>query len=444
MLLVYCSLGLVRHYSLETNGFDLSVFDYALWTTGTGRGTAYVPMFGYSLFAQHAMPTLLLLSPLAMVFGSPVYLIVAQSAFFIVAAYLLFLFARPHVPPGMAFALMLMFLLGRRPYSAATSYFYIESAEPMLVLGALLAWTHRRMVLYWILVALALGCKEDVAVYFIMFGLLLALVRREVALGALTATVASVWLGTSLLFWIPHWRAAYALPPANPFLLENYGLERFDGSAVTVLLGRVFSGWSVARLFTLLSATGFLCILSPAWLAVVIPGVLVNVTAIPGKGQSGLGGHYSWAILPWMFVAAVFGASRLSRRGWKWIPVVVFIIAVADTPLPRTILRTPWKALAPAAEVRSQLQALPPGSLSGELFAQPNLIPHLPARQLRVRGLDLVPREYAIGDTVLLTKIGDLWPFDAAGVEAQMERFQADPRFERLSNGPLFAFRRIK
>jgi uncharacterized membrane protein len=444
MFLVYCSLGLVRHYSLETNGFDLSVFDYALWTTGTGRGTAYVPMFGYSLFAQHAMPTLLLLSPLAMVFGSPVYLIVVQSAFFIVAAYLLFLFARPYVPPGMAFALLLMFLLGRRPYTAATSYFYIESAEPMLVLGVLLAWTHRRMVLYWTLLALALGCKEDVAVYFIMFGLLLALVKREIVLGALTATVASVWLGTALLFWIPHWRAVYALPPANPFLLENYGLERVDGSALAVLLGRVFSSWSAARLFTLASATGFLCFLSPTWLAIVIPGVLVNLTAIPGKGQSGLGGHYSWAILPWMFVAAAFGGSRLSKRNWKWLPVVALIIAVADTPLPRAILRTPWKTLATATEVRSQLQALHLGSVPGELFAQPNLIPHVPVRQLRVRGLDLVPREYAIGDTILLTRIGDLWPFDATGVDARMEQLQADPRFERLSNGPLFAFRRIK
>ena len=105
-----------------------------------------------------------------------------------------------------------------------------------------------------------------------MFGLFLALVKRDDVLGSLTAIVASVWLGTTLLFWIPHWRAVYALRPANPFLLENYGLERFDGSALTVLPGRLFSSWSVARLFTLASATGFLCLLSPAWLAIVIPG----------------------------------------------------------------------------------------------------------------------------------------------------------------------------
>jgi uncharacterized membrane protein len=444
MFLVYSSLGLLRHFSLETNGFDLSVFDYALWSTAAGHGTAYVPMFGYSLFAQHAMPTLLLLSPLAVVFGAPVYLIVVQTACFVIAAYLLFLFARPHVPRGMAFALLLMFLLGRRPYSAATSYFYIESAEPMLVLGLLLAWRRRRMVAYWILIALALGCKEDVALYVIMFGLFLALVKRESLLGSLTAAVAAAWLATALLVWIPHWRAAYALPAANPFVLENYGLARVDGAALAILLGRLLSRWSVARLFTLASATGFLCVLSPLWLTIAVPGMLVNLATIPGKGQSGLGGHYLWAVLPWIFAAAVFGGSRLNTREWKWLPVIVFIIAVADTPLPRTILQRPWRTVAAAAAVRSQLQALDDRSLSGELFAQPNLIPHLPARQLHVHGLDATPREYAIGDTVLLTKIGDLWPLDVSGVDAQLQRFHADPQFEQLSNGPLFAFRRIK
>ena len=53
------ALGLAAHRSLHTNAFDLSVFDYALWSTATGGPVAYVPMFRHSLFAQHFMPTLL-------------------------------------------------------------------------------------------------------------------------------------------------------------------------------------------------------------------------------------------------------------------------------------------------------------------------------------------------------------------------------------------------
>ena len=73
---VYSALGLIAHQTLRTNAFDLSVFDYALWTTAWGDPLGYVPMFRYSLFAQHFMPTLLLLAPLSRLFDSPAYLIV--------------------------------------------------------------------------------------------------------------------------------------------------------------------------------------------------------------------------------------------------------------------------------------------------------------------------------------------------------------------------------
>ena len=32
-ILAYPPLALLDHYSLETNAFDLSVFDYALWSS---------------------------------------------------------------------------------------------------------------------------------------------------------------------------------------------------------------------------------------------------------------------------------------------------------------------------------------------------------------------------------------------------------------------------
>src|SRR5215213_9705241 len=87
---VYLVIGVAAHYQLRTPGFDLSVFDYAIWNTGAGGAVAFVPMFGYSLLAQHFMPTLLLLSPLGAVFETPLYLIVLQPTLFVVSAYLLY------------------------------------------------------------------------------------------------------------------------------------------------------------------------------------------------------------------------------------------------------------------------------------------------------------------------------------------------------------------
>ena len=107
---VYASLGVIAHDALRTNAFDLSVFDYALWTTASGGPVAFVPMFRHSLFAQHWMPTLLLLAPLTRVFDTPVYLIVLQTAFYAVAAFLFFQLAIRHVPIRYAWVLLAAFL----------------------------------------------------------------------------------------------------------------------------------------------------------------------------------------------------------------------------------------------------------------------------------------------------------------------------------------------
>jgi len=433
--LIYTALGIAGHRALHTNAFDLSVFDYALWSTATGEALAYVPMFRHSLFAQHFMPTLLLLSPLARLFDGPEWLIVLQALFHAAAAFLLYHFARRHTSDGVALALTAAFLFSRRAHGAATSVFYIESAEPLLIFGALLARESRRLIAYWVLIVLALGCKEDVALYVGVFGMVIALVERDRRTGFATAA-----LGLA----IPFWRGIYALDAANPFLEGRYG-------GVAAAAGRLASMEAVSRLVTVLSATGFACLLAPAWTAIAIPGIVVNLAAAPETLQAGLLGHYLWPILPWLFAAAVIGIGRLEPRAilsgpphpsWpmaRWLPVAIVVVALIDLPLPRAIARTEWRQPSDAAEAIRQLHAIP---ANASVLAQPNLIPHLPRRR-EMHSLGV----YTAGQPddasfILLTREGDLWPFTAAQIESQVARYAADARFERLTDGPLILFRR--
>lgn len=434
---VYSGLGLLTHQALGTNAFDLSVFDYALWTTTSGGPLGYVPMFRHSLFAQHFMPTLLLLAPLSRLFDSPAYLIVLQTLFYAVAGFLLFCLAERHLPRRLALALLAAFLLSRRSHGAVTSYFYIESAEPMLVFGALLAWSGRRLILYWMLAVLAMGCKEDVAIYFFGLGAMLAATRRDRMTGTATMVLAGVWLVVSLFVAIPYSRRLYELGAANPFLEGRYAL---DGGGVLgwALVNRLLSLQSLSKVMTVASSTAFLCLLSPSWMAVTLPGIAINLAAVPGTGQAGLTGHYLWPILPWLFLAAVFGARRIPAVAGGWLPVAVVVVALVDMPLPRSIAGAPWSQLPEAAQVRSQLRALAP---SGTIVAQPNLIPHLP-RAMEVHGLGVYAAGQPSGNYVLLTTVGDLWPFDSQGVAREVSRFQADRRYEQIASGPLFAFRK--
>jgi uncharacterized membrane protein len=434
---VYSALGLTTHYALGTNAYDLSVFDYALWTSVSGGPVAYVPMFGHSLFAQHFMPTLLLLAPFSRLFGSPAYLIVVQTLFFAVAGFLLFVLADRHLPRRLALAFLGAFLLSRRSHSAVTSYFYIESAEPMLIAGALLAWSSGRHVVFWMLAVLAMGCKEDVALYFLGLGTVLATTSREKRMGMAIMVVAGAWIVIALFVAIPYWRGIYHLGAANPFLEGRYGSNE-GGLLARTLVDRLLSRHSLSKLITVASATAFLCFLSPIWMALTLPGLAVDLAAIPGTGQAGLNGHYLWPILPWLFIAAVFGSKRIPATATRWLPIAVALVALIDMPLFTSIAEAPWNALGEGALVRSQLRALNP---SGTILAQPNLIPHLP-RQMTVHSLGVYSAGHSIADYVLLTQVGDLWPFNAREVAQEVSRLRADRHFEQIASGPLFAFRR--
>ena len=46
---VFLSLILLDHFTLRTNGFDLSVFDYALWLDYHGPRLGFIPFYHLSL-----------------------------------------------------------------------------------------------------------------------------------------------------------------------------------------------------------------------------------------------------------------------------------------------------------------------------------------------------------------------------------------------------------
>jgi uncharacterized membrane protein len=432
---LYTGLGLASHAAFRTNAFDLSVFDYALWTTAHGQ-LAYVPMFGYSLFAQHFMPTLLLLVPLPALFGSPVYLIVLQAAFFAGAGLLLYLLAASRADRYLALGLCIAFLFARRPYSAVTSYFYIESAEPLLVFGMVWALRAGRRGLYAVLLLLALGCKEDVAIYTIGFGCVLAVEPNTRRAGLLTAGVSAMVLLAATLVVVPHVRAEYGLTGVNHFVDVRYGSA--DASLPEALLLRLFSQRTLTNITPVLASTGFLALAAPAWFAIAVPGLLLNLVADPASNQTGLIGHYMWPMLPWLFVAAVEGTRRLPQRIRRWAPLLVPLIALADTPVPRTLATRPWQIPAEASQLTRQLDALP---AAASVTAQPNLIPHLP-RRVAVQSSGVYEPATLTSQYVLYSTVGDLWPLSADAVVERTAALQRDGVYRPVSSRPLFAFER--
>jgi uncharacterized membrane protein len=433
---IYTTRALNAHWAFRTNAFDLSVFDYALWSTGR-IGLGYVPFMGHSLFSHHFMPTLLALWAPYQLFLSPVFLIAVQIGAFAGAAFLFYRLMPARLPGLARIALIVAFLFGRRSHSALSSFFYVESLEPLLIFGMLLTRQSGRTVLAVLAGALALGCKEDVAIYVAVFGALV-LTKDSKRTGIVVTAVCLAWLAFAVGVAVPQARRHDGQPAASPFVEAAAGSSR----ALTETVRRIATVGVIERVALLTAGTGLLCWLAPRWMVVVISAIFIAIVGNPHTKDIGISGHYVFPILPWMFFAAAIGAVRLHHarpRVLTTISILLLSVTMADSPLWQSIARssvTP-QGIAAASEA---LERVP---RDASVLAMPNLVPHLSHRRhIWTIGGPVSDGEAA--DYVVISLVGDLWPLDPEDVQAEIAKYKADRQFAVLAGGPLYVFRRAR
>jgi uncharacterized membrane protein len=409
---------LIGHQALETHALDLSVFDYAVH----GCRTSFcgdVPFLGHSLWAHHAMPTLFLLAPLHVLWPSPVFLILVQIASVTIAAMMLWRLSAERSRIG-AMTLLALFLFSRRTHSAIVSVFYPESWLPALTLLALWAALERRWRWFWVATVLALGTREDVGVYFAIFGAMMLWSGRSRAHGAACIAVSLLWVAVATMVILPGQREAEGLNRANPFVADRIGSDPWTTGA-----SRVVSVDAVGKVGGLLGAAGALPLLSPVWLAPALPGLVVNLATAPEFVQSGLVGHYLWPILPWVWTASVFGLARLERAGRRVVigwAVLMLVVVVAESPLSVARTRARWASLDAASRVIADLQRVP---AEASVLAQPHLVPHL-AKRPNVQ-LMAGARQESPAEVVLFAELGNQWPLTREEWTRRRAEVAADP-----------------
>jgi uncharacterized membrane protein len=430
--------AVVGYLSLATQGYDLSRFDWALWSSMHGHLGA-VPFMGHSIFSHHAMPVLFILLPVYAVFQSPLFLVFLQFAAFAFAAWLFYRLERHMgLERNLALVLLVVFLVSRRTHGAAVSVFYPESFQPGLAFGFVLAWLTARWGWYWVLAIVFLATKEDAAIYlgsFAAIQLLRGGPARKTA--AATLGLAVVWFVLALAVVIPLSRAADGLSTTNPLIEARFAGER-GSIAVGTLASRATTG-AITRGFEIMMGVGLLPLAGWEWLAAAAPGIIVNMAATPDSQQAALIGHYFWPVLPWIFLAAAAGAIRIQRTSRRAIRVwlgVLLIGTVVDSPAFRH-LGTLWVP-ARASLARAQLRSLSiaPGSI---VLAQANLLPHLP-HTVKLAVLRPPPEPAGPPDLVLMSDVGDQWPFNPEQFDRLLHTYQGDPGYQMLSGGPLYAF----
>jgi len=426
-LVVYVVVLTLDHLTFRTNAFDLSVFDYALWSTRNGPRPGWVPFIDQSLLSHHFMPTLWLLWPLHVIAPTPALLIAVQIMSIAGAAAILSHALARELPRLHVIALLVAFLFSRRSHVAITSVYYVESLEPLFLFGMMWGVHARKWSAYWVCMFLALGCKEDVAIYTGVFGVLLALQGETRRVGLATMVLSAVWLTLAIGVFIPLARAWDGLPTASPFLYDRYGASPLQEG-----LGRIFRWESLRRLMSMSLGLALISWWRPRWLLPAIPGILLNLAAKDEALQSGLSGHYLWPIMPFLFLAALDGVRDLGRR-WPraahaWA-VIVMLAAVGDNPVFRpSQFTTRFAELDESARIRASLATISP---TARIAAQPHLIPHIEQR-LPIDDIDSQWTPDGIADVVVLLDMGDQWPLTDRDFAAHVSRMSARTDYRRL------------
>lgn len=418
-LAVYPALMLLGHVALETHALDLSVFDYAVNGCRTSA-CGDVPFLGHSLGSHHVMPTLYLLSPIHRLWPSPMFLILVQAVSVAGAALLLWRLCDGRSRWAVT-ALLALFLFSRRSHSAIVSVFYPESWLPALTLLAIWAALQRRWVWFWVATLLALGTREDVGVYFAIFGAVLVWRGPSWRHGIACLAVSTVWVAVAAFVILPGQRESEGLDRANPFVTERIGADPWPTGA-----SRVLSLDAAGQVASLLGAAGALPLLSPVWLAPAIPGIVLNLATGPQFVQSGLVGHYLWPILPWVWIAAVFGLTSLERAGRRVVigwTVLMLVVVVADSPINVRRTQARWASLDASRAVIADLARVP---AEASVLAQPQLLPHL-AKRSNVQ-IMAGARPESPANVVLFSEVGNQWPLRLDEWARRRAAVAADPR----------------
>ena len=436
---VFCGVRILQHGSFQTNAYDLSIYDYMLWSTIHGDFMAE-PFHGYwgTHFAIHFQPVLLLLLPIYYIFPGPILLLVLQVFAGAAAAFLLYLIAGRIFQGGRTPLLIGSIFLLFRPFLNAVLYdFHPETFFPGLIFGAYYALAFKKNKgLFLVCLALTLMLKEDAAIFAFFFCVYMFLTQRTQRVAcAAGAIAAALYFVVTVQFLIPFFRAKAGLPGSFEFSVLWVGegmdvltLARYILLHPVVLLKTI--QWSTAgrALLKVLASLLFLPLFSPVVL-LAVPPVLI-LAASKSEVMQGLGLHYFSGILPFLFLSFVFGlkhADGFFRRKGTFAKagtialVLVLLVNIANFK---------WNYLKPGryanlGEYRSVKRCIALIPKEASLAASSALIPHIPKRKNIYMLTD--PRE---PDFILVHARVTPWPMTAETYREYLRKLDAGNTYQ--------------
>jgi uncharacterized membrane protein len=358
---VWMSWGtILQHRHFGTAAFDLGNYDTMFFNALHGRPFRCPPVFpkgaSWSMLGTHAELTMFALLPFYALRPGAETLLVLQAVALASGAIPLYRFAARRLPRAVALVLALAYLLYAPLHEANFYDVHFPPFAAAFTLWAVDLLDARRPLWFALFFALALGCREDVAIGFAVLGVYL-LVRGKHTRATIVMTIVSVaYFVVIKVVVMPRFE--------GPSVADAYPTgEATYGGAVKMLLANPLFFWKT--LITLPKIALFLLVLSPLaflplrrallWMS-LLPAVPLTLLASGYDPTIQLSFQYVLLYAPFLFLASALAlaAFRGAPNGRARLAGAIGGIAMATFLTTRV-----WGAMPPGDQCSGGFRDIP-------------------------------------------------------------------------------------
>lgn len=301
---LFSFLSIEKHRSLNSTYLDLGLESQAVWNTSQGR--FFETSFGergqtISALSYHFTPIILLIAPLYRLFPNPETLLILQSLVLSLGAVAVYLIALKILDnPILSLTFAATYLLyPALEYSNLSDFHYVTLATTFL-LFAFYFLLDRRWIWFTTFLILSVSAKENLALEAILLGVYLFLFLKQRKRGGVNILFFSLYFLVSVFYLMPIFGGGFGAIGRYSTLTSN---------PVKSLIS-LFNLDKLRYLFHLFISVGFLSVLAPGALFLASSELLLNLLS-DYNPQWQVKFHYTAAITPFVFIAAIYGARRL-------------------------------------------------------------------------------------------------------------------------------------
>ncbi len=315
-IIIFSLISFWKYYNFAYNGIDLAIYNQVFWNTAQGRFFESSIQAG-SYLGDHFEPLILLLLPFYLIFKSPLTLLVLQTIFLALGAIPIYLISKNLTKKTLVSCLLsLAYLLNPFVQNINLFEFHLLPFAIPLLLFAFYFYQKRKLLPFYLFIFLSLLAREDVALVVFMFGILTLIdyfrTKPDRPINYLLKWVfpllllSIIWF-ISVLKVIDYFNAGnykylvyYSWLGNNFFdLIKNFFLHPL------LVARRVLNLYNLVFLIGLLLPFGFLPILKPRYLILLLPPLLQTVLGMGGS-EGVLETHYVSLFLPALFLGLIF------------------------------------------------------------------------------------------------------------------------------------------